>query len=79
MKPESNSSEDTTAALMTNAEQYRKLASQLRAKAHREESPRVRGELESLAKCYMLLAERADRNGGGTIANDPAPARGVDA
>jgi hypothetical protein len=48
---------------MTNAEKYKKLAAELRAKAGRETSPRVRAELRSLAECYDLLAERSPQLG----------------
>jgi hypothetical protein len=44
---------------MTTADDYRKLAAQLRARARKKESRRIRVELESLAGCYVLLAERA--------------------
>ena len=64
---------------MTSAEQYRRLASQLRIRARREESPRVRAEFESLAKCYIALAERADRRSGAAIANDLTPVRSLGA
>ena len=72
-------SDDLAAASMTTAEQYRKLASQLRARAHREESPRVKAELASLAECYIVLAERADRNGGAAVANEITSRRGLGA
>ena len=49
---------------MTPAEQYRKSAAIFRAKARSEESPRLKVEWESLANCYSLLAERADRKRG---------------
>lgn len=44
-----------------DAEQYMRRAAQLRAKARGEESRSVRDELESLAQCYVLLAEQSDR------------------
>ena len=49
---------------MTPAEQYRKSAAQFRAKARSEASPRLKVEWESLAHCYSMLAERADRKRG---------------
>ena len=72
-------SDDLAAAAVTGAEQYRKLASQLRTRARREDSSRVRAEFESLAKCYMLLAERADRRGGAAIVNNVKPERSLGA
>ena len=48
---------------MTYAEQYRKSATQLRAKARNEKCHRLKVEWENrLADCYSLLAKRADRN-----------------
>lgn len=57
-----------------NAEQYRRQAAQLRAKARGEESRSVRDELESLAQCYLLLAEQSDRKSwseGGSMSAAP--------
>ena len=42
----------------TNVEKYKRLSAQLRAQARREKSQRVRIELENLAKCYTVLADR---------------------
>ena len=46
---------------MTPSEQYRKLAADLRARAHNE-SANVRAEWEHLARCYIGLAEQAEQN-----------------
>ena len=47
---------------MTDAEKYKNLAAQLRLKARSETSKHVKAELENLAHCYLLLAERNGRN-----------------
>lgn len=46
---------------MTDAEKYKNLAAQLRLKARTERSEHVKAELESLAECYLVLAERNAR------------------
>jgi hypothetical protein len=52
---------------MPPAEQYRKSAAQLRAKARYEESRWLRAEWERFASCYGLLADRSDRNSRGNV------------
>lgn len=47
---------------MTPAAHYRTLAAQLRARAHHEENAQLRAEWEHLSRCYVRLAEQADRN-----------------
>lgn len=47
---------------MTPAEQYRKLAAKLTAKARNESSPALRVEWNHLAQSYLRLAEQAERN-----------------
>jgi hypothetical protein len=47
---------------MTSADEYRKKAAELRAKARYENAPTLRAEFEALALSYVRLAEQADRN-----------------
>lgn len=47
---------------MTQAEQYRALAARFRAHARTTGSARLAAEWEHLARCYIRLAEQADRN-----------------
>lgn len=47
---------------MSPADQQRKLAAELRAKARTERPARLASEWKHLALCYMRLAEQADRN-----------------
>jgi len=47
---------------VTTAEHYRVLASQLRARARRAETPRLMSEWEHLARCYLRLARQAEDN-----------------
>ena len=47
---------------MTSAQDYRKLATQLRVHARHSDNPRLRTEWEHLAKCYVRLADQADQN-----------------
>jgi hypothetical protein len=47
---------------MAAAEQYKKLATELSAKAHAEQRPKVKAELVHLAQSYLRLAEQAERN-----------------
>ena len=56
---------------MSPARQYRNLAAQLRAKAQGEEDRQVRAEWEHLARCYIRLAEEAERNGRTGLDYDP--------
>lgn len=47
---------------MIPADEYRKLAAELRAKAIAAESHTLAAEWDHLASCYLRLAEQADRN-----------------
>ena len=47
---------------MTPADQYRKLAAQLEAKARAEADAQLRAEWRHLAKGYLRLAEQTDRS-----------------
>lgn len=47
---------------MTPAQQYRVLASRLRARARFAETPRLVSEWEHLALCYIRLARQAEEN-----------------
>jgi hypothetical protein len=46
---------------MTTADSYRKIGAELRARAAREGGT-VAAELDHLARCYVRLADQADRN-----------------
>ncbi len=56
---------------MTRAEEYRHLANQVRARAFAEESPILRAEWETLANCYIRLAEQTDEAEQLDLINDP--------
>jgi hypothetical protein len=43
-------------------EKYKKIAQDLHAKAQKEDRRTVKAELENLAECYVLLAEKTQRN-----------------
>lgn len=47
---------------MNPADQYRKIAAELRAKAAREPNPKLSAQWHNLARCYLRLAEQADAN-----------------
>ena len=47
---------------MTPADQYRALAARFRARARTTDSARLSAEWEHLARCYVRLAEQAERN-----------------
>lgn len=49
---------------MTPADQYRALAARFRAHARSTDNPRLGAEWEHLARCYIRLAEQAERNLG---------------
>jgi hypothetical protein len=49
---------------VTPADQYRALAARFRAHARGTDNPRLGAEWEHLARCYIRLAEQADRNLG---------------
>ena len=56
---------------MTPSEQYRKLAANLRTRAHNETSANVRAEWEHLARCYIRLAEQAEQNNRTDVTYEP--------
>ena len=56
---------------MTNADQYRKLAAQLSAKARYEQSPELRAEWYHLAQSYLRLAAQAERNARTDVSYEP--------
>lgn len=64
---------------MTPAEQYRVLASQLRARARLAETPRLVSEWEHLARCYLRLARQAEENQKLDIVYETPPPRTGDA
>jgi hypothetical protein len=47
---------------VTPADQYRALAARFRAHARTTDSARLSSEWENLARCYLRLAEQAERN-----------------
>ena len=47
---------------MTSADQYRALASRLRARARAADTPCHTSEWEHLARCYLRLARQAEQN-----------------
>jgi len=47
---------------MSAADTYRKIAAELRAKALNAPTPGSVSHLDSLAKCYLRLAEQAEQN-----------------
>jgi hypothetical protein len=47
---------------MHPVEKYKKIAQELHAKAEKENSQAVRAELENLAVCYAVLAQKTERN-----------------
>ena len=60
---------------MNPADQYRTRAAQLRALAQEVDSPFLRSEWQHLARCYVLLAEQADKNAHLDAVYEPAPPR----
>ncbi len=63
---------------MTSAEQYRKIAAELRAKAARESNRRLSAEWDHLARCYLRLAEQADQNNFADIWFETGPKPSLD-
>jgi hypothetical protein len=55
---------------MTRAQEYRYLAERVRDRA-RQVDINLAAEWEQLARCYLLLAEQADRNERADIVDDP--------
>jgi hypothetical protein len=47
---------------MTAADQYRKVAAQLKARAASEPNKRLAAEWAHLSRCYLRLAAQADTN-----------------
>lgn len=47
---------------MTQADSYRMLAAQLKAKAAKEANASLASEWEHLARCYLRLARQAEQN-----------------
>ena len=47
---------------MTSADSYRRMAAHFRSKAAHERNAALAEQLDHLAKCYVRLAEQADRN-----------------
>lgn len=47
---------------MTSADSYRKIAAELRARARKARSDKEAADFDSLARCYLRLAEQADTN-----------------
>jgi len=56
---------------MTRAEQYRRLADEVRQRAAREKSPILKAEWENLSQTYVRLAEQSERNGREGATFDP--------
>lgn len=48
---------------MTQADSYRMLAAELKAKAAKEANTSLASEWQHLARCYLRLAQQADQNG----------------
>jgi hypothetical protein len=63
---------------MSPAQQYRKLAAELRAKARQENDRAVKAEWDHLAQCYLRLAEQAEKNTNVTYEPILRPSRGDD-
>ncbi len=60
---------------MTPPEQYRALAARFRARARMGENARLAAEWEHLARCYVRLAEQAERNLGLDLVYETPPPR----
>jgi hypothetical protein len=56
---------------MGRADQYRNLATDVRARASRESSPILKGEWENLAETYVRLAEQSEEMKGTDPTYDP--------
>jgi hypothetical protein len=56
---------------MTRAEQYRRLADEVRQRAASEKSPILKAEWENLSQTYVRLAEQSERNGRAGATFDP--------
>ena len=58
---------------MTPSDEYRRTAAELQAKAACAESSELAVQWEHLAKCYLRLAEQADKNAQGGLAIEVEP------
>lgn len=58
---------------MTFSDEYRRTAADLLAKAGCAESMELSIQWEHLAKCYLRLAEQADKNAQGGLAIEVGP------
>lgn len=56
---------------MSPAQQYRKLAAELQAKARQENDGSVKAEWNHLAQCYLRLAEQAEKNSRFDVTYEP--------
>ena len=56
---------------MSPAQQYRKLAAELQAKARHENDRAVKAEWNHLAHCYLRLAEQAEKNSRNNVTYEP--------
>ena len=56
---------------MGRTEQYRSLATDMRARASKESSPILRAEWENLAETYVRLAEQSEDATGMNLTYDP--------
>lgn len=64
---------------MTPAEQYRAMASRLRAHARLADTPQLTSEWEHLALCYLRLARQAEENEKLDLVYETPPRRADDA
>ena len=60
---------------MTAVEQYRALAARFRARARTAANARLSSEWEHLSRCYLRLAEQAERNLGLDLVYETPPQR----
>jgi hypothetical protein len=58
---------------MTNGDQYRIKAAEFHAVAQRVADPGLRRQFENLARAYLRLAGRADRNARIELVYEPPP------
>jgi len=56
---------------MSPAQQYRRLAAELRAKARQETDGAAKAEWNHLAWCYLRLAEQAEKNSRNDVTYEP--------
>jgi hypothetical protein len=56
---------------MSQAEQYRHLATDVRNRASRESNPILKAEWENLAETYVRLAEQSGHEWGTDLTYDP--------